>query len=922
MKIYFDTEAFKEKPGKAAVRDINIRLSDTYFENLYDWEIHDVVYMIDRGHTFVPVELTAASRKKENWSAQQLFLLDFDDFNIEDCKKISQEFDIYPTFGYYTFSHTQRKSKFRLAFMFAHKIDNMKVRYFIMQSLYKVFDKKADSQCVSDAVRLFYAGQGLFNSKYEDFSIDEIDAQELPVLDFDMFTKIEKIIHDRSPGHYKRNIERFYGGTDIRLDASKNIYPPSAFVQLFHEGDELDGFKKHLNKMVVEAGSIDHIHPVYHKVCSTPPQNYRCSVHQNVKVGNMRVQHKTIGNAGTANRPLSTKTGAGYWTLVFETGKQKKTVKTPFNMSNHKLVSKSDCELLTQALQHGYNLTNGHQLDFQKRMHLATNLRHIKGGLNLLKQMVEKLGHPEHGTEYIKEQVKGQIRSMKYPTNCSQERCPFFNQCQRKGKNIVHQIAKTSIPPIKIGKQEYQDIKKSEMELSEAIKLPGRVLISGETALGKTKLYIEEIIKSAKQLNERSLIVVPTHKLGDELLKRIDYDDVGKLDSLHSMLSDAGQAIYSRLLKLGFGSDITKKLYSRLSFEDQKVIESYSSYFSDILKKQIVIVTHSRFLLSQRELFKNFKNVYIDEDIMNELIRTESVKIQDLHRLRSLVENEPSLRDKIDMVLERISQFPDSINLTEFNLPSQSLLKYVVDMNEIINTISSNVFEWVDAERLHINKQKQECYFLKKVDVDFPENFKIMSASASADFWKKLVPDLEVIAINKAKHKGDFLQIANHSYSREFLRKNLNKLPELFPDVLRYEMKVITYKEFVENFTSAGFDVIGHFGAIDGLDEFKGQHIAIIGTPRLHPIKVKTMADAFGFQYVDEDLKRLQRHIINKNGYRFPFYTYDHEDLREIQHWLIESELIQCVGRARTLRVECNVVVFSDFMLPIEKVIA
>jgi len=678
--------------------------------------------------------------------------------------------------------------------------------------------------------------------------------------------------------------------------------------------------------MVVEAGSVDLIHPVYHAVQGTmnryPTFNLKSTNQKKAIVGNMSGLHKTISSGFRPNRPLSIKTGIGYWTLVFETGKQNKTVKTPFSVSDQKIVSKSDCELLTQALQYGYHLPGGDKLDFQKRMHLTTNLRHIRGGLNLLNQVVEKLEHPEHGTQYINEQVKGQIRSMQYPTNCSPERCPFFNQCQRKGKNIVHQIAKISIPPIKVDTQEYQDIKKSEMELSEAIKLPGRVLISGETALGKTRLYIEEIIKSAKELNERSLIVVPTHKLGDELLKRIDYDDVGKLDSLHSMLSDAGQAIYSRLLKLGFGSDIINKLYSRLSFADQKVIESYSSYSSDILKKQIVIVTHSRFLLSQRELFKNFHNVYIDEDIMNELIRTESVKIQDLYRLRSLVKNEPSLRDKIDMVLERISQFPDSINLTEFNLPSQSLLKYVVDMNEIINTISSNVFEWVDAERLHINKKKQECYFLKKVDVDFPENFKIMSASASADFWKKLVPDLEVIAINKAKHKGDFLQIADHSYSREFLRKNLNKLPELFPDVLRYEMKVITYKEFVENFTSAGFDVIGHFGAIDGLDEFKGQHIAIIGTPRLHPIKVKTMADAFGFQYVDEDLKRLQRHIINKNGYRFPFYTYDHEDLREIQHWLIESELIQCVGRARTLRVECNVVVFSDFMLPIEKVIA
>jgi hypothetical protein len=56
---------------------------------------------------------------------------------------------------------------------------------------------------------------------------------------------------------------------------------------------------------------------------------------------------------------------------------------------------------------------------------------------------------------------------------------------------------------------------------------------------------------------------------------------------------------------------------------------------------------------------------------------------------------------------------------------------------------------------------------------------------------------------------------------------------------------------------------------------------------------------------------------IEYNGFRFMFNCYDNSELREIQLGLIESDLIQAVGRARTLRTEAIVELYSNFPLKI-----
>jgi hypothetical protein len=56
---------------------------------------------------------------------------------------------------------------------------------------------------------------------------------------------------------------------------------------------------------------------------------------------------------------------------------------------------------------------------------------------------------------------------------------------------------------------------------------------------------------------------------------------------------------------------------------------------------------------------------------------------------------------------------------------------------------------------------------------------------------------------------------------------------------------------------------------------------------------------------------------IEYNGFRFMFNCYDSSELRDIQLGLIESDLIQAIGRARTLRTEATVELYSNFPLRI-----
>lgn len=105
-----------------------------------------------------------------------------------------------------------------------------------------------------------------------------------------------------------------------------------------------------------------------------------------------------------------------------------------------------------------------------------------------------------------------------------------------------------------------------------------------------------------------------------------------------------------------------------------------------------------------------------------------------------------------------------------------------------------------------------------------------------------------------------------------------------------------------------------YFGNCSGYDTLKGSNIAVVGTPHHNNIEYFLTAKALGIDFKTSDTT-MSHQKIEYNGFRFKFNCFDNKDLREIQLAMIESDLIQAVGRARILRTNAHVDLYSNFPL-------
>jgi hypothetical protein len=205
-----------------------------------------------------------------------------------------------------------------------------------------------------------------------------------------------------------------------------------------------------------------------------------------------------------------------------------------------------------------------------------------------------------------------------------------------------------------------------------------------------------------------------------------------------------------------------------------------------------------------------------------------------------------------------------------------------------------------------------EVFFVIKKDIP-AKNIIIMSATAPIDIYKHIFgKKLKVIDVSNVEKTGKITQYTSKSWSRSSLLKSsgneLDKLKEKIG-----ERPVITFANFKKIFKNK-LDI--HFGNVEGYDDLKGKDIAVVGTDN-KPLHVYFFyAKIIGMDLKGSDNK-LDMRIIEWGGYRFKAMTFENEILRDIQLSLIESELIQAVGRNRNLRENCETLLFSSQPLKI-----
>ena len=190
----------------------------------------------------------------------------------------------------------------------------------------------------------------------------------------------------------------------------------------------------------------------------------------------------------------------------------------------------------------------------------------------------------------------------------------------------------------------------------------------------------------------------------------------------------------------------------------------------------------------------------------------------------------------------------------------------------------------------------------------------------TADYVKRLQSSLNLL---KQKPVSDWTALCGMMTQIAKLRMKMKMMTEYRPQpifrinsnpgIINHLAKLFNIHRLITH-KGYGFDwCILWYGNTEGSNIYEGYDLLVIGTPYHAEFLYKLVAFTMGLDF-DEDAEMMVQ-LVSHNGYQFWFNTYKDEALRDIQFWMLESELEQAVGRARLLRNRCTVHLFSNFPL-------
>jgi hypothetical protein len=423
-------------------------------------------------------------------------------------------------------------------------------------------------------------------------------------------------------------------------------------------------------------------------------------------------------------------------------------------------------------------------------------------------------------------------------------------------------------------------------------------IIKVPTGLGKTELLT--------QADPEAVIAFPTYALRDEVVSRIRWRGYQKTPNLPDVIRET----YGAIAHIG-GE------YDRGWFDEAMAeFEEFYSAVKSLWDKGKYKAAH-KMILDEREYAGYMEFVEALSTSLktaNSLLTTHSKGVHhswDKHKTIIFDEDPlPSILTTGSIPLADIKFAPSSLCAALNGVTGQILSNPLKELSEVEREgFRESLGKLVDADFIHVVEDGDGVKSVNYITrTDLPSNKKIIILSATADefIYKQLYGDrVEFIDIGHVELQGRLMQSADRSYSRSQIQKYT---PESLPQTTE---PVITHSTATGLFPTAIKDM--YFGNCSGIDKLKGKNIHVVGTPHPPQSAIALYAAVLGVETAD---MKMQRQSVLHNGFRFRFMTFASSQLQRIQFHFIERELIQAVGRARLVRENCTVHVYSNYPLP------
>lgn len=854
VKVSLDNKPYEKKPSGWEIPQIKKRTAG-YWQEIELEELADLNG--NKGYAVIPAHL-AGGMKTDNCVAMQLLVLDFDGGStFAQIKSKCDDAGLKISYAYHTFSSSDAQEKFRLVFVCEEVIEDLLIIKTALRMLHKIFPK-CDASC-KNPDRMFYGGKELvYMDPAARMALVQLFSPLMEALDVGK--------------HFAENLRRFASEAGISLigkhlpmgdvkdmDAILGEYMDSAVIHKTGESTKSPFFIAELVDCVGE-------------------------IHQGHTCGK----------------------GAGKRNIKIQKGE------TP-------------CQLLN-------DFKSGDRIGHDKRFAIYTNLININRGEKFFLNVTREY-YGEETFQKWKQYVK--YTRDYWPKRCSPDFCPYFCICEHEG-TIVKTLAMDR--QVYLRKEEYVPVDEAEKCLWENLyhafrsEDTGIHLIKAQTGLGKTRAYIRLI---ADNPADKFLVALPTNQLKEEVQKTLIYAGVPERDifmtaSVHGNafippeIREKISGMHNRGIH-NMTKEIINGYYKKIRADplDRKAVEEECERILAGIKgvkdERVIVTTHAYLAQLEKDFLRNY-TVIIDEDFLQLLVfsRMYQVSVKCLEKLAGM--GLCGYSDTAAVVLraeektyKRMKPVRYSVPLTEEEQEELGCFQTDDNMNDLIH--AGAFVRMRDAD----SGEEVIKYFCP---LDMPRmKYIVLSATFDEGIYEKyFAGQMEVYKYpeKKAAYRGRIEQYTYHSLGRKDLSEKEQVFSIAKEMVGNPNLDIITFKKF-ETEGTGRFNPAGiHFGNSTGLNGLEGHDLAIIGTPFRVEEYYKLIACYLGAEVNQEGDKRPSLRRVEYKGNSFLITTYKDRVLQEVQLYSIESELEQCVGRARLLRQDCSVYVFSCF--PCEQV--
>jgi len=855
-------------------------------------------------------------RCKENFESTELLVVDVDnsDKDISAMLLECKELGILPNAWYYSASHTPKKPKYRLIWIYPEVCTELRVHEVMTYIATKTVD--GDMNAI-DCSRLW-------------FGTDKKGAivHTTPLSVYNMViafqTNIDKSHKDKKADilsniSRKTGINIFNGNLDIIFNAL--------------EASSYQGLKQ---KSIKNTDTT--ITPI--------------NIYIGVMVASVKTDKKVPESALQATfSHLNFRYHIDNNTYKYcPTDKKGKVdVGTNREHSDIDLITNYSFEALQGNCKYYRELIKGEHNGFDRTtsMFLASQFARIEGGSKKFLQILEANmeSDREHSAEWRidnRMQILYDMQKKNSAPFYCQNNCPYYNECNsskfgNSDKKIMAYMGQ-SRANIVYRKEDLDVISKEQARLILSTSYKETLhnntkatLITCPTGLGKSQQTIENFDKG-------QLIALPTHEKCqetlDELIQKGHTDVVyiiarptlycnkPFIKELFELEVQAKQceAIgdYKQLIKIvDKAADFIAQNYEldNNEYYNQILFEIEEHKETRILARthNKIVCTHAFLLRMQPNHFKGIETIIIDEDICKTAQHVLTITTQQAQLIYEKTRDTTSNPGLMEAMQSAICHAPHKYRYTRLELGSKDIenltelkLEHKITSQLDMLAIAQSLCR-VDNDIFIYTVNKLVAADKKLIMLTATPNLtKILNMCVSVPFTNIEIPNTELLG--EIIHHHELPCYKNYLETVEGFTTIINELKRLNIN------KIITYKSYKEKFEKEGIEVICTYGNELGINKFKGLDMAIIGTYLSNPMNPHLVYCALE----KKDITEIAPRKIKKetSGIIYCNIGYSNKDIEDISSYESIVHLVQSVGRARLIDNKCTVHTFSNIPHP------